>query len=92
MAGAHGDQMAKSFGYTTCAVLRGSTSSPAISVTYLILQQTRKEGTAMGWGVGSAGGKTGGGKGILWSTREAWIVFLILILLLMGTWGGLGGI
>ncbi|HOB90979.1 MAG: hypothetical protein WBH35_05380 [Bacillota bacterium] len=41
----------------------------------------------MGWGVDSAGGKSGGKCGVFWPFREVWIVFLVLILLLMGTWG-----
>jgi hypothetical protein len=48
----------------------------------------------MGWGVNNAGGGGSGscGSGVFWGWREAWIVFLVLILLLMGTMGGFCGI
>jgi hypothetical protein len=39
-------------------------------------------------GLGAAGGAGTGTCGGFFGWRQAWIIFLILILLLLGTWGG----
>lgn len=52
-------------------------NEPHCSVrVYIVLRLKQKEDDAMGLGKGAFG------------TQTAWIVFLVLILLLLGTWGG----
>lgn len=43
---------------------------------YIVLRLKQREDDSMGWGTSGFG----------W--RNAWIIFLVLILLLLGTWGG----